>query len=102
MTIEPVSTIENIDISSFDHPVVLWEGEKSTFLDATVVSYDGPMGILVGPEGGFHENEIQMAIENGFNPVSLGPRVLRAETAAISTIAILQFLSGALSIPYRK
>ncbi|MBN1781713.1 16S rRNA (uracil(1498)-N(3))-methyltransferase [bacterium] len=38
---------------------------------------------IVGPEGGFTDDEIRMAADNGFTPVSLGPRRLRAETAGI-------------------
>lgn len=97
MDIEPVSPLDDIDVSAFEMPLVLWEGEQSTFLDATMVSYAGPMALLVGPEGGFHEEEINVAIKKGFKPVSLGKRILRSETAAISGISILQFLSGALS-----
>lgn len=97
MTIEPVSFLEDIDVSAFEQPLVLWEEEHATFLDATFVTYEGPMALLVGPEGGFHENEIDVAIKKGFKPVSLGQRILRSETAALSAMAILQFLSGALS-----
>lgn len=98
MHIEDVATIEELDLSAFKQPLVLWEGEKTTFLDGTMVSYDSPMALLVGPEGGFHQNEIEKAVIQGFKPVSLGPRILRSETAALSSIAILQFLSGGLNI----
>ena len=84
-------------LSMSGQPLVLWEGEHSTFLDATHVSFTGPMALLVGPEGGFHDTEVQAAVDKGFKPVSLGPRILRSETAALSAMAILQFLSGALS-----
>ena len=97
MIIEPLSALEDVDVAAFEHPLVLWEGEKSTPLDATMISYDGPMALLIGPEGGFQEEEIMTAKEKNFKPVSLGPRILRSETAALTTIAILQFLSGALS-----
>ena len=97
MIIEPVSTLDDIDVSDFDQPLVLWEGEKSIRLDATMISYDSPMALFIGPEGGFHDNEINRAKEIGFKPVSLGSRILRSETAALSTIAIVQFLSGAFS-----
>jgi 16S rRNA (uracil1498-N3)-methyltransferase len=39
--------------------------------------------ILIGPEGDFSENEVQIAIENGFTPVSLSPNRLRTETASL-------------------
>jgi 16S rRNA (uracil1498-N3)-methyltransferase len=53
--------------------------------------------VLVGPEGGFHPEEIDSALRSGMRPVDLGPRILRTETAAVSAVAILQFLWGDLS-----
>jgi 16S rRNA (uracil1498-N3)-methyltransferase len=50
--------------------------------------------IVVGPEGGFTKEEINTAKEKGFFAASLGKRILRAETAAISTVALVQFLFG--------
>lgn len=97
MIIDPISDLEDIDISPFEQPLVLWEGERSTRLDATLISYDGPMALFIGPEGGFREDEIHMAGDMGFKPVSIGPRILRSETAALSTITIMQFLSGGLA-----
>jgi 16S rRNA (uracil1498-N3)-methyltransferase len=47
--------------------------------------------VLIGPEGGFTEDEVELAIQAGFEPVSLGPRVLRAETANIAVATILGF-----------
>ena len=43
--------------------------------------------IVVGPEGGFSEEEMRLASKKGFVPISLGPRRLRAETAAISAVS---------------
>ncbi len=43
----------------------------------------GEVGVFVGPEGGFDEEEVEAAMRRGCRLVSLGPRVLRAETAAI-------------------
>lgn len=50
--------------------------------------------LLIGPEGGFDENEIRMAQLVGFVPIRLGKRVLRTETAAMAGIAALQTLWG--------
>jgi 16S rRNA (uracil1498-N3)-methyltransferase len=44
------------------------------------------VGVLVGPEGGFTEEEVQAAQSAGFVPFSLGPRRLRSETAAIASV----------------
>ena len=52
--------------------------------------------ILVGPEGGFHKDEIDLSFQSGFHPVNLGPRILRSETAAVAASSILQFLLGDL------
>ena len=52
--------------------------------------------LLIGPEGGFSEREYDDAANSGFEAVTLGPRVLRTETAAVAAIAILQALWGDL------
>ncbi len=52
------------------------------------------IAVLIGPEGGFSENEIQLAEEKGFLSCSLGPRILRAETASISSCTLIQHLFG--------
>lgn len=51
---------------------------------------------LIGPEGGFNQKEIDLANEQGFVSISLGPRILRLETAVVSTITLLQSLWGDL------
>jgi len=53
-----------------------------------------PVSILLGPEGGLNPGEIDLAKSTGFTPVSLGPRVLRTETAATSALAVVQSLLG--------
>lgn len=47
------------------------------------------VAILTGPEGGWTDRERALAVREGWKPVSLGPRILRAETAAIAALAIL-------------
>lgn len=60
---------------------------------ADVLPRGGPLPtsveVLVGPEGGFTDTEASAAVEAGWAPVSLGPRPLRAETAAIVAIALV-------------
>jgi 16S rRNA (uracil1498-N3)-methyltransferase len=53
--------------------------------------------LLIGPEGGLSENEIQEASRNGFLPLNLGPRILRTETAAVAAITALQCYFGDLN-----
>lgn len=52
--------------------------------------------VMVGPEGGFSDIEIELALRHGFLAVSLGPRILRMETAAISILTLVQHLWGDL------
>ncbi|MEI7611005.1 MAG: RsmE family RNA methyltransferase, partial [Rhodospirillaceae bacterium] len=55
----------------------------------------GPVGVLVGPEGGFANSELdELARQPFVVPVGLGPRVLRAETAALAALACWQALRG--------
>ena len=49
--------------------------------------------VLIGPEGDFNKDEIQLAIEHGFKKVSLGPNRLRTETAALTACQILNFVN---------
>lgn len=52
--------------------------------------------LMVGPEGGFAEEEVRLVERQGFLPVKLGQRILRTETAAITLIGILQYELGDL------
>jgi 16S rRNA (uracil1498-N3)-methyltransferase len=63
---------------------------------ATLPRPAGTVCILVGPEGGLSEKEYALAAEAGFTAISLGPRVLRTETAAIAALALVQGLWGDL------
>lgn len=54
------------------------------------------IAVLIGPEGGFAAGEVDLARAAGFLPVSLGPRLLRTETAAIAATTLLQGLLGDL------
>jgi 16S rRNA (uracil1498-N3)-methyltransferase len=49
----------------------------------------GPITVLSGPEGGLSAAEEELAIQQGFAPVTLGPRILRAETAALAALTLL-------------
>jgi 16S rRNA (uracil1498-N3)-methyltransferase len=57
------------------------------------------VAIMVGPEGGFTKDEIEISIKMGFVPVSLGKRILRAETASIVALGIIQYELGDLGSP---
>jgi 16S rRNA (uracil1498-N3)-methyltransferase len=52
--------------------------------------------IAIGPEGGFSVEEARAAQARGFKMISLGRRILRAETAALTAVSLAQFLWGDL------
>lgn len=52
------------------------------------------VALLIGPEGGLDDDEIAQAIANEFSPLTLGPRVLRTETAPVAAISLAQYLWG--------
>ena len=59
------------------------------------IKKNGEVCVVTGPEGGFSPNEIEMARKRG-HVVKLGPRILRAETAPVVALAILQSELGDL------
>jgi len=76
--------------------LLLWEGEEQRRLKETLTAPLAPasIAILVGPEGGIAESEAELAVNHGFTAVSLGPRILRTETAGLAMITILQYHWG--------
>ncbi len=77
--------------------VMLWEKEE-TSLASLIKDMPAPKGIalMVGPEGGWAEEEVQQARQAGFALAGLGGRILRTETAAIAACAILQYEWGGI------
>ena len=49
------------------------------------------IGFFIGPEGGFDEAEIQLALDSGAHPITLGKRILRTETAGMTVLSILMY-----------
>jgi len=80
--------------------VILWEEEKSRDLKG-LLRTSSPISKfvgMVGPEGGFSQQEIEVVRAAGFFPVSMGNRILRAETAAITLVGIVQYECGDLGL----
>jgi 16S rRNA (uracil1498-N3)-methyltransferase len=77
-----------------DLRLICWEQPEAPPLRSVVNSLAIPRSImvLIGPEGGFSTEEIAQARAAGFLAVGLGRRILRAETAAIAVIALLQYI----------
>lgn len=65
-------------------------------IDKQQTSIPLPITLLVGPEGGFTNSEIQYSIAQGYKAILLGPRILRSETAGLAAVTLLQYLYGDL------
>src|SRR3989339_275533 len=76
--------------NSYQLAIIPWELERKTTL-RDILTTKPPKNILIviGPEGGFSQAEISAALAAGIIPVSLGKRILRTETAALATLAVL-------------
>lgn len=72
-------------------PYELWEGMEKTreILGGLKPSRD--VAVFIGPEGGFAEEEIQYAMQEGIQPVTLGKRILRTETAGLAVLSIVMY-----------
>lgn len=78
-------------LSKLDLFLVPYENEKGMAATAEALKKlraGTSVGILIGPEGGFEEKEISAVLEKGGIPVSLGSRILRTETAAITAVGM--------------
>jgi 16S rRNA (uracil1498-N3)-methyltransferase len=78
-------------IANHDFCVIAWENEKQANFKTIVGDKPGIKSVLyiVGPEGGFTAEEIELLINAGARPISLGTRLLRTETAAIIGSAVI-------------
>ena len=76
--------------------LILWEQELHRSLKHELADRltDSPIMAMIGPEGGFAPEEIERAREQGWTSVSIGSRVLRAETAGLVVLSILQYEFG--------
>ena len=72
------------------------EGGSLSEVTSSIAEQPGKIVALVGPEGGWTDEEIELAREGGWEIVTLGGRTLRAETAAIAVVALLQHRFGDL------
>ncbi len=87
---------EALALRGGDRGVVLYEGETKNSFKKSLSFLAGGKGLclLVGPEGGFTEDETGKAVAAGFRMAGLGRRILRSETAAIAALAIVQYELG--------
>jgi 16S rRNA (uracil1498-N3)-methyltransferase len=101
MAIAALSSFEQVleDGRACDLRIIFWE-KSSEALSASrsreAAGAPPSVMLMLGPEGGFSEQEVRAAEAAGFVSVSLGPRILRAETAVVSASSIVQYVFGDL------
>jgi 16S rRNA (uracil1498-N3)-methyltransferase len=83
-----------------DLKIAFWEDESRPVQLINPQSPIRTVFALIGPEGGFTQREIEIAKDHGFITAGLGPRILRAETAAVAASVLLQYLFGDMSQKY--
>jgi 16S rRNA (uracil1498-N3)-methyltransferase len=96
----PATYSESLSKKSADNTVLrllFWEEEKTTHLqDIPNIREASSLALMLGPEGGLTREEVEQARQLGWRTVSLGDRILRAETATLSAVSIVQYLAGNL------
>ena len=84
----PIRLQNVLDIVA-ERRIVLSEAEEQVSLKPAITGFKGPLALAIGPEGGWTGGEEQAFREHGWIAASLGPTILRAETAAIAAISIV-------------
>jgi 16S rRNA (uracil1498-N3)-methyltransferase len=84
-------------VTSYELALLLWEQAAGSSLPAVLAALERPptrVAMWIGPEGGFTPEEVSLAAQHGIRAVTLGPRILRAETAALAASAIAMAALG--------
>lgn len=85
-------------LHNFDKVIICYENEKENDIKTVLKTFKGEsIAIIIGSEGGFNQNEVQMCKKFGANCVTLGRRIMRCETASIVTCGIVMYELGEMS-----
>ncbi|MCL0032538.1 16S rRNA (uracil(1498)-N(3))-methyltransferase [Peptococcaceae bacterium] len=95
--LEPISLREAIE--KIDEKALIlmpWEGEQAVLLKDVLSEYEklNRAYVIIGPEGGFETEEVELAKKHNAKIVSLGKRIMRAETAGLYVASVLVYLFG--------
>jgi len=99
--IEPVTPVESVisNSQSFDLKLIpTLDGERKHIKDVLAKAKPANALVLIGPEGDFTPQEVELAKSEGFIPVSLGDTVLRVATAAIAVASYFRFATSKASV----
>jgi 16S rRNA (uracil1498-N3)-methyltransferase len=96
--VEAAQTLEEVlaALAPGARVLVLDEEEKAVRLSQAAAVGEGPLALVVGPEGGLSRGEVALLQKHGARPVTLGRRILRTETAALAALTVLRHLEGEL------
>lgn len=84
-----------VEATKLDGALIPYEKEEERGIRQFVRDFSGKsIGVFIGPEGGFSPEEVALAEEAGILPVTLGKRILRTETAGMTTVALLLYELG--------
>lgn len=89
--LEPIIKLSEINQYTSDINLVAYENEKEKPL-RDYIKTNQSVTIICGPEGGFDDKEVDYLVKNGFITVSLGKRILRAETAGLYILSGIDFM----------
>ncbi len=97
---EPMPLAQALKLVDAPHKLLLAETEEdNTLANALKPQHEGPdaehnraLAFAVGPEGGWTQDEMKLFTDNEWKPITLGPRILRAETAAIAALSVCNAL----------
>lgn len=97
----PVVRLDEAIAPEHGPAVMLWESEKDRSLSRSLADLAGTgrLNLICGPEGGFATGEAERMRNSGVAVASLGPRILRAETAAVTALTISLYALGELEPP---
>ncbi len=86
------------EMSTAELPIFFFEHAKYPLRGCMEQYHGGKIAVLVGPEGGFSNEEAAFAETNGLLCASLGPRILRCETAPVAAISAIMYAAGEMEI----
>ena len=97
-TVEAIVSLEQLAKDYADYTrFICYEAEDEQSFKEMLQSADSKKYlILIGPEGGFAPEEVQLCKDAGFKSISMGKRILRAETASIAALTIVMYEKGDL------
>jgi 16S rRNA (uracil1498-N3)-methyltransferase len=101
LDLRPAMDFAGLLATGFPHcqKILFWEGETNQDLTDFILEKEiRSVLLLIGPEGGLSIEEAEAARKAGFHTISLGKRILRAETASITAMGLMQFLTNNLTV----